>query len=82
MRLLHTSDWHLGQSLHNFERHYEHQRFLDWLLDTIAAEQAATLDLIAALQPQRVIPGHGAPFTDSPRPRACLRWKSSVGGPA
>jgi glyoxylase-like metal-dependent hydrolase (beta-lactamase superfamily II) len=27
-------------------------------------EQAATLDLIAQLNPQRVIPGHGAPFTD------------------
>jgi exonuclease SbcD len=43
MRLLHTSDWHLGQSLHNFERHYEHQRFLDWLLDTIVSEQADAL---------------------------------------
>ena len=43
MRLLHTSDWHLGQSLHNFERGYEHQRFLDWLLDTLAAEQADAL---------------------------------------
>jgi exonuclease SbcD len=43
MRLLHTSDWHLGQSLHNFERHYEHQRFLDWLLDTITTEQADAL---------------------------------------
>ncbi|MRW84226.1 exonuclease subunit SbcD [Pseudoduganella sp. FT26W] len=43
MRLLHTSDWHLGQSLHNFERHYEHQRFLDWLLDAIVAEQADAL---------------------------------------
>jgi exonuclease SbcD len=43
MRLLHTSDWHLGQSLHNFERHHEHQRFLDWLLDAIVAEQADAL---------------------------------------
>ena len=43
MRLLHTSDWHLGQSLHNFERHYEHQRFLDWLLATIVAERADAL---------------------------------------
>ena len=43
MRLLHTSDWHLGQSLHNFERSYEHQRFLDWLLDTIVHEQADAL---------------------------------------
>ncbi len=43
MRLLHTSDWHLGQALHNFERHYEHQRFLDWLLDTIETERVDAL---------------------------------------
>jgi exonuclease SbcD len=43
MRLLHTSDWHLGQTLHSYERGYEHQCFLDWLLDTIVAEQADAL---------------------------------------
>ena len=43
MRLLHTSDWHLGQTLHNYERSYEHQCFLDWLLETIVAEQADAL---------------------------------------
>jgi exonuclease SbcD len=43
MRLLHTSDWHLGQTLHNIERSYEHQCFLDWLLDTVVAEQADAL---------------------------------------
>ena len=43
MRLLHTSDWHLGQTLHNFERGYEHQRFLDWLLDTLVAEHVDVL---------------------------------------
>jgi exonuclease SbcD len=43
MRLLHTSDWHLGQTLHNFERTWEHQRFLDWLLDTIVAEDVDAL---------------------------------------
>ncbi|RJF97053.1 exonuclease subunit SbcD [Noviherbaspirillum cavernae] len=43
MRFLHTSDWHLGQTLHHFERSHEHQRFLDWLLDTIVAEQAEGL---------------------------------------
>lgn len=32
MRILHTSDWHLGQSLRGFDRHYEHRCFLDWLL--------------------------------------------------
>lgn len=43
MRFLHTSDWHLGQTLHSFERTYEHQCFLDWLLDTITSEQAEGL---------------------------------------
>lgn len=43
MRLLHTSDWHLGQTLHNFDRTYEHGRFLDWLLDTLVAERADAL---------------------------------------
>ena len=43
MRLLHTSDWHLGQTLHNYERGYEHQHFLDWLIDTLVAEQVDVL---------------------------------------
>ncbi|MFA6970506.1 MAG: exonuclease SbcCD subunit D C-terminal domain-containing protein [Gallionella sp.] len=43
MRFLHTSDWHLGQTLHSFERSYEHQCFLDWLLATIVSEQPAGL---------------------------------------
>ncbi|QNB00474.1 exonuclease SbcCD subunit D [Massilia sp. Se16.2.3] len=43
MRLLHTSDWHLGQTLHNYDRTYEHQCFLDWLLDTIVQEEADAL---------------------------------------
>lgn len=39
MRILHTSDWHLGQTLYDFDRSFEHQRFLDWLLATLKAEQ-------------------------------------------
>jgi exonuclease SbcD len=43
MRLLHTSDWHLGQSLHNVERSHEHQCFFDWLLAAIVDQQADAL---------------------------------------
>src|SRR4051812_25377233 len=32
MRILHTSDWHLGQLLHEHARTWEHARFLAWLL--------------------------------------------------
>ncbi|MFF7709307.1 exonuclease SbcCD subunit D C-terminal domain-containing protein [Pseudomonas sp. NPDC007930] len=35
MRLLHTSDWHLGQSLHGQDRDYEHTCFLKWLLGRV-----------------------------------------------
>lgn len=35
LRILHTSDWHLGHTLHELPRTEEHARFLDWLLCTI-----------------------------------------------
>ena len=43
MRILHTSDWHLGQTLHDFERSFEHQRFLDWLLACLESERIDAL---------------------------------------
>ncbi|HUS27713.1 MAG TPA: exonuclease SbcCD subunit D C-terminal domain-containing protein [Kofleriaceae bacterium] len=38
MRLLHTSDWHLGHTLKEVTREYEHQAFLAWLLETCVRE--------------------------------------------
>ena len=32
LTVFHTADWHLGQTFHGFDRDYEHQQFLDWLL--------------------------------------------------
>lgn len=43
MRLLHTSDWHLGHSLHGYSRAYEHARFLAWLLDLLEKEAVDAL---------------------------------------
>jgi len=37
MKLLHTSDWHLGQSFMGKSRAEEHEAFLVWLLATIEA---------------------------------------------
>lgn len=37
MKILHTSDWHLGQSFFTKSRKAEHQAFLNWLLEQIAA---------------------------------------------
>jgi DNA repair protein SbcD/Mre11 len=34
-RILHTADWHLGQSFHGFDRDREHAVFLDWLIGIV-----------------------------------------------
>lgn len=39
MRILHTSDWHLGQHFYGKSRAREHQQFLTWLLATIRCER-------------------------------------------
>ena len=38
MKILHTSDWHMGRALFGRKRHAEFERFLDWLINCIAAE--------------------------------------------
>lgn len=38
MRLLHTSDWHLGQHFMGKSRQAEHRMLIDWLLDEVAAQ--------------------------------------------
>ncbi|MEI6410863.1 MAG: exonuclease SbcCD subunit D C-terminal domain-containing protein [Bacteroidota bacterium] len=43
MRLLHTSDWHLGQKFMGQSREAEHSAALEWLLQTIEQEQIETL---------------------------------------
>ncbi len=43
MRLFHTSDWHLGQSLHGQERDFEHACFLAWLLGQLKLRQPDAL---------------------------------------
>lgn len=46
LRLLHTSDWHLGRSLLTRRRHAEHRAFLGWLIECIC-EHRITVLLVA-----------------------------------
>lgn len=43
MRLLHTSDWHLGHTLYDVSREAEHAAFLDWLLETLESQAVDAL---------------------------------------
>ncbi|MBC8229858.1 exonuclease SbcCD subunit D [bacterium] len=43
MRIIHTSDWHIGHRLYERSRIDEHRQFLDWLLDIIKEEKIDAL---------------------------------------
>jgi DNA repair protein SbcD/Mre11 len=43
MRVLHTSDWHLGHSLHGVARDREHAAFLGWLAGQVEREACDAL---------------------------------------
>ena len=46
MRILHTSDWHIGHRLYEQPRIEEHRQFLNWLLTTVQ-ENAVDVLLVA-----------------------------------
>ena len=39
MRIIHTSDWHLGQHFYGKSRAREHQHFLNWLIEQSQVQQ-------------------------------------------
>jgi exonuclease SbcD len=43
MKILHTADWHIGQLFHEYDRNFEHQVFLNWLLEILEKEQIQVL---------------------------------------
>ena len=43
MKLLHTSDWHLGRALYGRKRYEEYEAFLDWLAACIESEDIDVL---------------------------------------
>ncbi len=43
MKVLHTSDWHVGRTLYGRKRHAEFERFLEWLLDIVRTHQVDVL---------------------------------------
>jgi len=55
MRFLHTSDWHLGRSLHRFDLRQAQAAFLDHLVDTARSERVDAV-LVAGDVYDRAIP--------------------------
>ena len=67
LKIIHTADWHLGQTFFGYDRDEEHEAFLSWLIDILTLRQTDVL-LIAvpgvghALRPQ----AHGAGVASYP----------------
>ncbi len=59
MKILHTSDWHLGRSLYDKKRYEEFDAFLQWLLELIALEKIDAL-LVAGDIFDTTMPGNRA----------------------
>lgn len=43
MKILHTSDWHIGRTLYGRKRYEEFEQFLDWLISCIETERIDAL---------------------------------------
>ncbi|MBF0159703.1 MAG: exonuclease SbcCD subunit D C-terminal domain-containing protein [Magnetococcales bacterium] len=57
MKLLHTSDWHLGQTLYGRKRHEEFERLLQWLVALIDERHIDAL-LVAGDVFDTTVPGY------------------------
>lgn len=43
LKIIHTADWHLGQTFFGYDREEEHDAFLNWLVATLAEQQTDVL---------------------------------------
>ncbi len=43
LRIIHTADWHLGQTFYGYDRSPEQESFLDWLKDILAEKKPDVL---------------------------------------
>jgi DNA repair protein SbcD/Mre11 len=59
MKVLHTSDWHLGRALYGHKRDHVFSAFLDWLVETVNQEQVEVL-LVAGDVFDSTTPSHRA----------------------
>lgn len=55
MRLLHTSDWHLGRTFHGHDLSRAHREFLDWML-VVARERDVDAVVVAGDVYDRAVP--------------------------
>ena len=43
LKIIHTADWHLGQTFFGYDREEEHDAFLSWLVEALVEHEADVL---------------------------------------
>ena len=56
LRILHTSDWHLGRKLHGESLSQAHEKFLDWFIDDLIPDEKPHLIVVSGDIYDRGIP--------------------------
>lgn len=63
IRILHTADWHLGQTFFGYDRTGEHEVFLNWLAEEIRQKEIDALIIAGDVLMFPTLPLH---------PKACI----------
>ncbi len=79
MKILHTSDWHIGHALYSKKRHEEHEKFLSWFIEQIKTRQIEALVVSGDIFDTGV-PGGGAQklYYDFLKSLLCTNCKNAV----
>ena len=78
MRLLHTSDWHLGRGLHGLSLHAAHQAFIDHLVDVVQGERVDAVLISGDLYDRAVPPPDAVELWDEAQTRLVLEAQTQV----
>ena len=64
MKILHTSDWHLGKSIYDFSLLEDQSRFISWLLELLPREQVDAVIIAGDIYDRPVPPGAAVALYD------------------
>jgi len=78
VRFLHTSDWHLGRSLHGISLHTAHQAFIDHLVDVARRERVDAVLIAGDLYDRAVPPPDAVSLWDQAQTRLVLEARTQV----
>src|SRR5260370_17672027 len=73
MRFLHTSDWHLGRSLHRADLREAQAAFLDHLVETAASERVDAVLVAGDVYDRAIPPVDSVALYEEPLPRLPAR---------